>query len=436
MDLAKVMQPFPKNTGVSSVFRTTLCCRSLRLKIASFPPRTKYNKLKSTLQYKVCANTICFLLSNSISCFLKYRIEIMPTIIYYISGHGYGHSTRSIELIKTLLRKNPDLFCHIRTDAPKWIFELNLDSNYEFHNVRLDIGAVQETSFHIDKKKTFDAVTELYKQKEQIVKRESTFATRAEADLIIADIPPLAFDIAKTAGIPGIGLGNFCWDWIYQDYVAEIAEFGSLVNQIKSSYNKAHQLLRLPFYGDMSAFANIFYIPLIGRKANMHPKKVLQRLGIESKQRDKLILLAFRPNDLTGVDFERIKSMRGFQFVTLGLPKAYKNCINIPPDFIRFPDLLNACDAAISKPGYGLVAEVIANQTPLLYTSRIDFAEYEFLVKGLKEYAVARELPRRDFFAGNWQEHLETLLHGPFVWKPIELDGADKAADAISDYFR
>ena len=102
----------------------------------------------------------------------------MPTIIYYISGHGYGHSKRSIELIKTLMRKNPELFFHIRTDAPRWIFELNLDSNYELHNVRLDIGAVQETSFHIDKQKTLAAVTELYEQKEEIVERESDLPQR------------------------------------------------------------------------------------------------------------------------------------------------------------------------------------------------------------------------------------------------------------------
>jgi len=139
----------------------------------------------------------------------------MPTIIYYITGHGYGHSTRSIELIKTLLRKNSDLFFHIRTDAPKWIFELNLDSNYQFHNVNLDVGAVQETSFHIDKKKTFEEVDRLYQQKDEIVKRESAFAAQAGAHLILADIPPLAFDIAKAAGIPGIGLANFSWDWIY-----------------------------------------------------------------------------------------------------------------------------------------------------------------------------------------------------------------------------
>ena len=355
----------------------------------------------------------------------------MPTIIYYITGHGYGHSTRSIELIKTLLRKNSDLFFHIRTDAPKWIFELNLDSNYQFHSVKLDVGAVQETSFHIDKQKTFEEVTNLYQQKDEVVKRESAFAAQAGANLIIADIPPLAFDIAKAAGIPGIGLANFSWDWIYQDYIDVMPEFDSLIQQIRSSYHKADLLLRLPFYGDLSAFPKIADIPLIARKAELPKERVLQLLKIAPRKRHKLILLAFRTNDLKEVDFEKIESVQVFKFITLGLSKTYKNCINIPANFIRFPNLLNACDAAISKPGYGLVAEIIANQTPLLYTSRTDFAEYEVLVKGLKEYAVTKELSREDFFAGRWQQPLKSLLQQTSDWKPIALNGAEKAAEEI-----
>lgn len=356
----------------------------------------------------------------------------MPTIIYYISGHGYGHSTRSIELIKTLMERNSDLFFHIRTDAPKWIFKLNLDSNYELHHVTLDVGAVQETSFHIDKKKTFEAVANLYQQKDEIVKRESAFAAHTGANLIIADIPPLAFDIAKAAGIPSIGLANFSWDWIYQDYLDEIPEFNSVIRQIKSSYNKADLLLRLPFYGDLSAFPKIVDIPLIARKPTTPKNQVQKLLEINPRESPKLILLAFRAGDLKEVDFEKIESMPGFMFVTLGLVKNHRNCVNLPPNFIRFPDLLHACDAAISKPGYGLVAEIIANQTPLLYTTRDDFVELDVLISGLNEFAVAEELPREDFFAGNWQEHLEKLFQKPMEWKQIGLNGAEKAAESIA----
>ncbi len=172
-------------------------------------------------------------------------------------------------------------------------------------------------------------------------------------------------------------------------------------------------------------------IPLIARKAELPKERVLQLLEIAPRKRHKLILLAFRTNDLKEVDFEKIASLQGFKFVTLGLSKTYENCINIPANFIRFPNLLNAFDAAISKPGYGLVAEIIANQTPLLYTSRTDFVEYEILVKGLKEYAIAKELSRVDFFAGSWQRPLETLLQQTSDWQRIELNGAEIAADEV-----
>ena len=181
----------------------------------------------------------------------------------------------------------------------------------------------------------------------------------------------------------------------------------------------------------MSAFSKITDIPLITRKAELPKERVLQLLEIEPRKRDKLILIAFRANDLKEVDFEKIESMQGFKFVTLGLSKTYKNCMNIPANFIRFPNLLNACDAAISKPGYGLVAEIIANQTRLLYTSRTDFVEYEVLVNGLKEYAIAKELSRVDFFAGSWQRPLETLLQQTSDWQRIELNGAEIAADEV-----
>ena len=54
----------------------------------------------------------------------------MQPIVFYISGHGYGHATRCIELILTLMRKTPDLFFYIKTDARKWLFELNLSERY------------------------------------------------------------------------------------------------------------------------------------------------------------------------------------------------------------------------------------------------------------------------------------------------------------------
>ena len=40
-------------------------------------------------------------------------------------------------------------------------------------------------------------------------------------DLIVADIPPMAGDIAAVLGVPCIAIANFTWDWIYEPYATE-----------------------------------------------------------------------------------------------------------------------------------------------------------------------------------------------------------------------
>jgi len=355
----------------------------------------------------------------------------MSNIVYYISGHGYGHATRALELICALLAKNPQLFFHIRTDAPSWMIKLNLSSNYFLYPVKMDVGVVQKTSFKIDKWETYRQVAALYENKETLVKHEAAFVREVNARLIIADIPPLAFDVAEAAGIPGVALANFSWDWIYQEYVEEIPQFAELIARIRASYAKASLLLRLPFYGDLSAFPNIKDIPLIARKASMPKEEVWQLLGIEAKQRPKLALVAFRAGDLAEVDFQRLEAILDVKFITLGLGRIYRNTIDLPPNFTRFPELTNACDAVVSKPGYGLVAEIIANHVPLLYTSRDEFVEYEYLVRGLQEFAVAEFLPREEFWSGNWEPYLRKLLEHPPHWKEIAINGAEVVAEEV-----
>ncbi len=355
----------------------------------------------------------------------------MGNIIFYISGHGYGHATRSIELIRTLMQKSRDLFFHIKTNAPRWLFDLNLKGNYTLHHLKTDIGTVQNTSFYIDKIETLNQWTMFLKNKSGVLQEEIEFAKRINARLIIGDIPPLAFDIAESVGIPGVALANFSWDWILNDYVKDFPEFSDLVEEIKGSYKKAALLLRLPFYGDLSVFPKIKDIPLIARKADKSKEEVWQLLRVNRYRHQVLALVALRASDLRSVNLDKLEQCEGFLFITFGLQTSFKTGINLPPDFIRFPDLVNASDLVISKPGYGIVSEIIANQTPLLYTSREDFAEYPILVQGLEQYAGSQFLPQKDFFEGNWCEHIKRLVKRNAEWKTIPVNGANVAAEEI-----
>ena len=79
----------------------------------------------------------------------------------------------------------------------------------------------------------------------------------------------------------------------------------------------------------------------------------------------------------------------------------------------RYEDLVRAVDVVVTKPGYGIISECIANDTALLYTSRGDFREYQVLVDAMPEYLRCAFIDHADLFAGRWQPHLDALLAQP-----------------------
>ena len=84
-------------------------------------------------------------------------------------------------------------------------------------------------------------------------------------------------------------------------------------------------------------------------------------------------------------------------------------------------------------PGYGIIAECVANQTALLYTSRGHFAEYDVLVAGLPRVLRAGFIDHEALFAGRWLSYLDSLLAQPAPPGRPRVDGAEVAAALVLD---
>jgi L-arabinokinase len=100
-------------------------------------------------------------------------------------------------------------------------------------------------------------------------------------------------------------------------------------------------------------------------------------------------------------------------------------------DGIRYEDLVRAAAVVVTKPGYGIIAECVANDTALLYTSRGHFVEYDVLVAAMPRYLRTRFIEQEDLYAGAWGPHLDALLAQPAPPERPAVDGADVAADHI-----
>ena len=66
----------------------------------------------------------------------------------------------------------------------------------------------------------------------------------------------------------------------------------------------------------------------------------------------------------------------------------------------RYEDLVRAVDVVATKPGYGIIAECIANDTALLYTSRGHFAEYDVMVREMPRYLRCGFISNEDSVCG------------------------------------
>lgn len=229
------------------------------------------------------------------------------------------------------------------------------------------------------------------------------------------------------------------WDWIYEPYLADHPQGEVYLARIRSGYRSMGCYLRLPFHHETQLFRNVVTAPLITRHTCPDRQDVLRRLGIHSVGSRPLVLYAMRsPGSLESlVRAARCSPDRlflHFEVRSSGLPE---NTLCVRPDAqLGFGDVLSACDAVVSKLGYGILADCVSTQTAILFPPRKGFREDEILVPAAKEHLRACEIPLDDYERGNWATHLELLesIAAPAV--RLGTDGAAFCADRLCDQCR
>lgn len=354
----------------------------------------------------------------------------MPHVAFYITGHGFGHAKRMTIVASVLAEQVPDLRLTIISTVPEWLLRLNLAVPFQLRVRALDVGVIQRDSIRLDPAATLSAYARLLQQQPAVVQEEIEILRRDGVGLVVADIPPAAFLVARRAGLPGIGISNFTWDWIYADYVRTRPEHAAILEAIRDAYGRADLLLRLPFHGPCDAFKVVQDVPMIARRTRLSREQVRQKLGLAESR--PVILLSFGGFEIQGIDFNRVEALEDYCFLTTQPPpRPVRNVRAITLDGLRYEDLVGQADAVITKPGYGIVSECLVHRVPVLYTSRGEFAEYGPLVTALERFGVSRFIGNQDLLAGNWRDSLEALLRRPAAWPELPAHGAEVAAGIL-----
>jgi hypothetical protein len=336
---------------------------------------------------------------------------------------------RSHQVIRALKRARPHLRICVRTTAPAWLFG-NPAGAVNYSRQALDIGILQEDSLEMDLNKTLRACREFYAQAGKIVESELAFVKANDIGLILGDIPPLCFEIAARADLPSVSITNFTWDVIYRAYLPDHPGFHALVERMTGYYAKAALALTLPYPCDMSMFPRRQPIPWVTRTSLLTKREARAKFGLPLSS--TIVLVSFGGLGLSRLPWPRLKQLRDFFFVATG--DGYSrdgNCVVLPDAQSQFEDVIRAVDIIVTKPGYGIVADVIAHRLPILYTDRGDFPEYPRLVEAIRDCATAEYIPQTELLSGNIEPYLTLLLAKAAHWPVVDLDGAQVAAAKV-----
>jgi hypothetical protein len=366
------------------------------------------------------------------------------SVVFFISGHGFGHASREVEVIHALDRARPGLRLILRTAVSPSLLSRRLDVQYELRPGACDAAIVQPSSITQDNEATVQQMLAFYRTLDARVTHELQSLAGDDVSLIVGDIPPLAFEVARQLGVPGVAISNFTWDWILEEHPGMSEAAPWLVPRLRDAYAQATLALELPFAGGFDVFPVVRQLPLVARRHTRDAMETRARFGIPSDR--PAALLSFGGYGLPDLDLSRVDILNlqpAWTIVTTdrsSRPGATPPGVVFVPEseFVatgfRYEDLIAASDVIVTKPGYGIISECIAADRPILYTSRGHFREYDVLVRHMPRYVRCQHIDQPSLLGGTWARSIETLLARPAPPEMLPMNGAEVAAAELSAF--
>jgi L-arabinokinase len=352
--------------------------------------------------------------------------ESAAMLAAYVSGHGFGHLTRLCEVLRVARARAPSLPMTLTgavEPAQAALAARALGPGVVLRPVACDAGLAQRDALVIDEPGTAARCAELERSWAARLEAEVAFLRERGARLVLGDVPPLAFAAAARAGVPALALGNFGWDAVYRHLAARQPSLAASADRAAAAYATVALLLELPFATGLESFRRREPVGLVARRPAVPRGEARRRLGLDGRP---AVLLSFGGVGLPGLERGRLAGLGDIRLLWPDeLAAARLDALGLD-----YPDVVGAVDAVVTKPGYGIVSDAVAAGTPLVYTERGDFPEYEVLVRDMVRLVPCAHVSNADLLAGRLEAPLRQVLDRPRP-APPDLGGAGRAAGLV-----
>lgn len=325
-------------------------------------------------------------------------------IVAYVSGHGYGHLTRSLEVLLPLAAHTE---VHLRTSDRALRLARERCAFASLAEVDLGPGVVQRGPLAVDVAATRGALNDHLTRFPTLVAREARWLREVGAGLVFADVPPLAFAAAAAAGVPSLGLSNFSWSFIYRAYEERDPWFADAARRLADAEAQCTLFLELAMGAGLAHFPRRRPIAPVARRPTRGRAAIRADLGLDEGDPRPVVVVSF--GGFGGELDLRTAAAANPDLRLLVVGAAVEGVGDrlravIPDERCPHQDLTLAADCLLGKVGYSTVAECLAGPTPLVHVPRGEFAEEAPLVAGLARWLPQAPLAAADLFAGRWSE--------------------------------
>ncbi|MDZ8120454.1 hypothetical protein [Pontiella agarivorans] len=354
----------------------------------------------------------------------------MKKIAYYITAHGYGHGARSCDILNALKSAAPEVPILVKTDLPVEFMKSRLLPGIELRPGAFDVGLIQNDSIQVDLEASIQALTELYSREEELIQQERRFLRDENISTVVADIPAIPLAAAQQEQLPNIGCSNFGWNWIYSEFAEIDKRWQVFVDKFAQVYSRTDLLLRQPFSEPMDAFPKKIDLPLLAKPGTPQRNRIARAAGADPAK--PWVLLSFTSLNLDLPALKKISHLRRCEIFTvepLDWSPAGIHCLT--RDLVRFADIVASVDVVVTKPGFGIVSECIANNKPIIYSDRKNFLEYPVLVEAIERYCRHAFIPNAELYSGDLERALIDAESAPEPPEKMPGGGAESAADHI-----
>lgn len=358
------------------------------------------------------------------------------TILACISGHGFGHWTRSAALLERLAAREP---VHVRSCEPA--FTLVRRAPWPASVAAWDVGpgCAQRGPLEVDVGATARAVLAHAAAWPALLDAYLGEARALAPRLVLGDAPPLAFALAARLGVPGVAVANFTWSWIYAPFVAAAPELALAVELLRAAEGRATHVIELPGGGGLRRLGAPGR-PTLGAALRRRPTceraEARRRLAALAPPGDRPRALLTFGGYGDALDLSAAAAAcPDVAFVTFAPPAGPlpENVAALPHDHgLPHQDLVLGADAVLGKPGYGTVAECLTGPTPMVYVQPTGtFREHPRLVDAIERWLPCAPISPEALRRGAWRDPLERALRAR-ARESAPPDGLDEAVAFVA----